>query len=194
MIFGCNQTLQDTSTSTPPDLKYYPAFSTFRQNPLQRLVALVGHRLPLNWIGKRVAGWLRSLLKATSTQPVDTDALGLRMRLHLTDNACERRLMVAPQFFEPGDLAELKSIITPGFRFIDIGANVGTYSLFVARHSGAEAKILAIEPHPTMSSRLQENAALNCFDITTVRTAVSDFTGTSGSRCKCNMMFGRPSE
>jgi FkbM family methyltransferase len=45
--------------------------------------------------------------------------------------------------------------------FVDIGANVGLFSLFVASQAGANAKILAIEPEPENVRRLRFNVAAN---------------------------------
>lgn len=152
-------------------------FLTYAPSPLQRFCVAIGGRLPHGWLGKRVSGWLRALLQATSGAPVDMEVLGVRMRLNLKDNSCERRLMVTPQFFDPDELAALKSRLHRGFSFVDVGANVGAYSLFVARHC-AHAHVLAVEPHPAILSRLKENIALNGFDIPVEAAAVSDFLGT----------------
>jgi FkbM family methyltransferase len=45
--------------------------------------------------------------------------------------------------------------------FIDVGANVGLFSLFVAAQSDSHARILAIEPEPGNFARLQFNLAAN---------------------------------
>lgn len=47
------------------------------------------------------------------------------------------------------------------FVFVDIGANVGLFSLFVAARAGANARILAIEPEPGNMARLAFNAGAN---------------------------------
>jgi FkbM family methyltransferase len=44
---------------------------------------------------------------------------------------------------------------------IDIGANVGLISLFVASRTGSQARILAIEPEPGNFARLSFNLAAN---------------------------------
>ena len=43
--------------------------------------------------------------------------------------------------------------------FVDVGANVGTYALALARHVGASGKVIAIEPHPVTHARLAFNNA-----------------------------------
>jgi FkbM family methyltransferase len=152
-------------------------FGTYRPNRFQDLARDIGRRLPRSWSGKRISAWLRSILKSTAHQPIDVMVLGHRMRLHMGDNACERRLMVTPQFFDPEELAILRSAIRPGFQFIDLGANVGTYSLLVAHRAGPGARVLAIEPQAVILERLRENIALNNLDIMVAPVAVSDHEG-----------------
>lgn len=153
------------------------AFGTFPVTRAQQCLSSIGRRLPRNRVGKRVSGWLRALAQGTATGPVDMVVLGVRMRLYLNNNACERRLLVTPHFFDPHDLEILASHIGADFSFIDLGANVGLYSLFVARWAGAGAKILAVEPHPIAVQRLRDNIALNDFNISVAPTAVAERDG-----------------
>jgi FkbM family methyltransferase len=159
-----------TSATTQP-------FGTYPPNRLQSALRDVGQRLPNNWPGLRFSGWLRSLLKRTSRRPIDVTVLGQRMRLRLADNACERRLMVTPQFFDPIELDVLRSVVRDNFHFVDLGANVGTYSIFVGTLAGPDARILAVEPQQSLLPRLRENIALNNLDIRVAPVAVGDRDG-----------------
>ncbi|MBU2581694.1 MAG: FkbM family methyltransferase [Alphaproteobacteria bacterium] len=154
-----------------------PPFRSYPPSRLQRIAITLGHRLPQNYAGQRAAGWIRRIVQATANAPVDVEVLGIRMRLRLNDNSCERRLMVTPHFFEPASLHALGQQFRPGFRFVDVGANVGTYSLLAARAGGNNAKVLAIEPNPGLTKRLRENAALNGLDIIVEQVAASDRNG-----------------
>src|SRR5262249_59792142 len=76
--------------------------------------------------------------------------------------------------------AAIDKRITAGgtFTFIDIGANVGLYSLYVASRSGARARILAIEPQPGIVERLRFNVTINpSANITVLPIAVADRHG-----------------
>ena len=156
----------------------FEPFGTYPPNLLQDAVRNIGRRLPMNYPGMRFSGWLRYLLQSTTRKPIDVVVLGHRMRLRLADNACERRLMVTPQFFDPDELQILRSIMRPDFQFVDLGANVGTYSLFVGRHAGAGSRILAVEPQQSLVRRLQENITLNGLDVRVAPVAVGDREGT----------------
>ena len=47
--------------------------------------------------------------------------------------------------------------------FVDVGANVGTYALVLARHVGATGKVIAVEPHPVTHARLNFNSTASGF-------------------------------
>jgi FkbM family methyltransferase len=89
------------------------------------------------------------------------------MRLHPRRNGCEKGLLFTPQMYETTERAELTAEISKAaafgrpFVFIDVGANVGLFSLFVAAKAGSNSKILAIEPEPENLRRLRFNVAAN---------------------------------
>jgi FkbM family methyltransferase len=75
--------------------------------------------------------------------------------------------------WEPEEGALLSQSFKPGLRFLDVGANVGYFSLFVAqRCPGAE--IHAFEPHPLTSQVLALNAWSSGANITPHALALSD--------------------
>jgi FkbM family methyltransferase len=123
---------------------------------------------------------LRSLLSRVRTAPLDLEVLGQRMRLHPGNNACEKRLIVTPQFFDPDELAFLKTRIKPGFIFVDIGSNVGTYTVFTALRGGPSARVIAIDPNEIVLERLRFNVAANGLEnVRVLQTALGDSEGTA---------------
>ncbi len=145
-----------------------------------RAVMGLTRRLPRNAIGRRAASLARSLGSRAFGGAVDVDVLGARMRLHTRGNACEKRLLFTPHFFDPEDLKFLEPEIGPGFVFIDVGANVGAYALFVAARAGADATVIAIEPHPVARARLAFNVASSGHRSTRILPiALSDRCGTT---------------
>lgn len=62
----------------------------------------------------------------------------------------------------------------PGSVFVDVGANIGVYTLWAAE-SGAQ--VIAIEPDRDAFSALQENLALNDYNVTLMPVALSDRPG-----------------
>ena len=154
-------------------------FGCYEPTPLQSYLIAIGRRLPRNWAGRRIASLIRSFLKRYSGRPIDVIRLGSRMRLYPRSNSSEKRLMATPQFFDAVEMALLETRLTPDFVFLDVGANAGAYSLFVANRVGRAGRIIAVEPHPTALARLQCNLALNGIDwATVVPAALSDHNGT----------------
>lgn len=60
---------------------------------------------------------------------------------------------------------------------IDVGANIGVLSVFLARRF-PEKRVFAVEPSPTTASALRRNVLLNqCSNIQIIQSAVSDKAG-----------------
>ena len=131
------------------------------------------------WPARRATALLRALgMRALKGQPVDIESFGARMRLYPHDNLCEKRLLFSPQHFDARELSFLASRMKPDIVFIDVGANVGGYCLFVAAQSGPRARILAIEPQPDIHARLVFNIRQNAFaTIKTLECALADHDG-----------------
>src|SRR5262245_5691694 len=133
-----------------------------------RWVLALTRRLPANWLGLRLSMPLRRLaIDWLGDRSVDTMVWGMRARLYPQRNACEKYALFTPQLFDPAERALLaaaldRKLAADGtFAFVDIGANVGLYSLFVAARGGARARVLAIEPQPGIVDRLKFNVAAN---------------------------------
>jgi FkbM family methyltransferase len=130
-------------------------------------------------LGRKIAYALRRIgLRALDGAPVDIESLGARMRLYPDGNVCEKRVLFTPQYFDPVEREMLLKRLRDGFTFIDIGANIGAYSLFVAAHAGRNARILAVEPQPDVFARLAFNIAQNPFGtVKAVACALADKVG-----------------
>jgi len=71
------------------------------------------------------------------------------------------------------ELDFLRAHAPAGGSFVDVGANVGTYALPLARHVGEKGKVIAIEPHPVTHARLKFNRAASGFDQVTLVAAAA---------------------
>lgn len=145
------------------------SYGAFSPNWLDKGVIAVTSRLPNNWLGLRLAIGLRRIVSTRlgADGALDVERWGLRLRLHPRRNGCEKNLLFTPQMYEVIEREELAADIDRAKRsqrdyvFVDIGANVGLFSLFVASYAGRSAKILAIEPAPDALHRLRFNLAAN---------------------------------
>jgi FkbM family methyltransferase len=160
-------------------------FGALRPGWLDRTVIAATSALPDNWLGLRLAILLRrivtSRLARTTTPALDVERWGLAMRLHPLDNGCEKNLLFTPKMYEPAELAELARDIAQArgrpFVFVDIGANVGLFSLFVAAKA-PNARIVAVEPEPGNMARLTFNVGANdALPIRPLALALGDAEG-----------------
>ena len=62
---------------------------------------------------------------------------------------------------EPGVRESLERLLRPGDVFVDIGANVGFYSVVAGRLVGERGRVIAIEPIPSTAEVLRTNLMLN---------------------------------
>jgi len=68
--------------------------------------------------------------------------------------------------------------ITKRMKVVDIGANIGVYTVLAAEKVGERGRVIAIEPEPKNYKLLLENIKLNKFqNVTPVNTALSDHQG-----------------
>jgi len=65
--------------------------------------------------------------------------------------------------FEKEEIKYVISELKEGDFFIDIGTNIGLFSLFASKIIGDKGKIICFEPSPSTFSRLVENVQLNDF-------------------------------
>jgi FkbM family methyltransferase len=113
-------------------------------------------------------GWLRDL--ECAVRP------GLRMRLDYGDMLQEELLLGRDH--EPLTLALLERLLAPGDCFVDVGTNVGFFSLIAAARVGPSGRVVSIEPNPVALAKLRANFALNpALRTEIVPAAVSDAVG-----------------
>jgi FkbM family methyltransferase len=163
-------------------------FAPYGARPPDRFVRgalAVTRNLPANWFGLRISMPFRRLaIDSLGGRPVDTTVWNARARLYPARNIVEKNALFTPQIFDALERNVLAgavagcSAVGGTFTFVDIGANVGLYSLFVAACGGAQARVLAIEPQPGIVERLRFNVQANPgFNIVVRPVAVSDHDG-----------------
>lgn len=105
-------------------------------------------------------GRLASAFNGLAVWRMSQRVWGLRLRAVTFDRtlylALHRLgLMGAPE------RATLSRLALPGMTVLDIGANLGLYSAFLARSVGPQGRVIAFEPDPDLFSLLRENCAAN---------------------------------
>jgi len=135
--------------------------------------------------GRMMISRARKKALAGQTGPFDVEIYsGLKARLYPTQNRCEKRAFAGVHIWDRVERNTLKDAIEacsyPRFIFLDVGANVGLYSIFATYYGRASRQnmhILAVEPGLETCARLEANIAANAADIQIVRAAVSDTPG-----------------
>jgi FkbM family methyltransferase len=133
---------------------------------LTRTLTYIWHH-PANR-GRRVAAIARAMgwqfYKRATHRYVDIDYAGLTLRCHPDSTAASAVLYCNgnPDYDEMGFM---RRYLRAGDHFLDVGANVGTYTLLAKSLVGA-GRVIAIEPDARAFARLSENITLN--GLTTV--------------------------
>lgn len=102
---------------------------------------------------------------------------GARFRLY--NNAVSSQMFYnATQWHGTADIHFLKQLLRPGETFVDIGANVGSHTIAIAKHFECGVQVHAFEAHPRTLQYLQENVALNALDCVRIyNVALGDKAG-----------------
>ncbi|MBL8349608.1 MAG: FkbM family methyltransferase [Burkholderiaceae bacterium] len=81
--------------------------------------------------------------------------------------------------WEPHITRMVVDLLRPGDVFVDVGANIGYYTLLASRIVGPTGKVVAVEAAPWIHAVLERHVALNGLgNVRTVNRAATDKTGT----------------
>jgi FkbM family methyltransferase len=85
-------------------------------------------------------------------------------------------LINSMNIYDYNNMSFIKQLLSSEKVFIDVGANIGAYTLLASEISGVQ--VISIEPHPTTFKSLQKNILLNnCKNINCLNFAVSNLNG-----------------
>ncbi|KSV62463.1 hypothetical protein N185_08605 [Sinorhizobium sp. GW3] len=85
-------------------------------------------------------------------------------------------LSIANAWYEPEEVALVQSKVKPGQTFVDVGANVGFFSLLASHLVGPKGKVFTFEPVPETLSYLNKSISKNafCSNVTVIEAIVTD--------------------
>jgi FkbM family methyltransferase len=92
-------------------------------------------------------------------------AHGLPFWVDLRDTVISFEIL-ARGVYEPEETALFQKLIRPGDRVVDVGANIGYYTVLFASLAGTSGRVLALEPDPENATLLQRNVRLSGFEPT----------------------------
>ena len=147
-----------------------PPFGAFAPSSAQAAIIALAQRSAL----KRGAfrPMLSRLVNLLRAGPVDVAYQGVPFRFYHQASATERGALFNPDY-NLEELAFLRAQTPLGGVFVDIGANVGTYAMVLARHVGANGAVIAVEPHPVTHARLAFNRATSGYAHVTLVAAAA---------------------
>lgn len=69
--------------------------------------------------------------------------------------------IISSKNYEKEIESKINEIVKPGMNVIDIGANMGYFTLILSHLVGSKGKVFAFEPNPTMNEILKKNCEIN---------------------------------
>jgi FkbM family methyltransferase len=166
-----------------------PPFGRLRLPPSVEFLRSTANKMQDGAVSRRLLSVVRRLCMAGRSDPFDVDVFnGGRVRLYPRTNRCEKRVFLGVNSWDALERAEIAREMRSApsdrpFTFVDGGANVGLYSLFVlgeARRLGRECRIVAVEPDEQNLGRLRFNMeASDARAVSIMPFALGEQPGTS---------------
>jgi FkbM family methyltransferase len=87
--------------------------------------------------------------------------MGFDLWLNLCDTAVSWSIIADE--FEAAEITLVESLVRAGATCLDIGANIGLFSMLMGRCVGRSGRVIGFEPHPLLVSFARKSAAQNNF-------------------------------
>jgi FkbM family methyltransferase len=143
-------------------------------NVSTRFVRSLTRRIPRIKGAHRLARFLSRATPIGSDVLTQENVLSFRMILAPFDHV-DRQLFFSPQLYDRWEISVIRNVVRAGDTALDVGANIGFYSMVFSELVGETGKVLAIEAAPDTYQRLLQNIELNHFrNIIPVNLGVSD--------------------
>ena len=145
-------------------------------NALQRRLIDLARNSPLRR-GVFRATVSRLIFLLGGGRPLDIGFRDVVFRLEGGRNLIEYGILLN-RAYNAEDIDFLLGAVSEGGVYVDIGCNIGLYSLPLARAAGPRGRCVSIDANPLMIVRLERNAALSGLsNVTAIASAVGDRDG-----------------
>jgi FkbM family methyltransferase len=139
----------------------HPSYNVYEMKKIPELLVIAAQSMPRNWLGQQLAQIIRKLVMSFTGLPMLCRVDDLTFLFYLHDNNSEKKYLLIPWRFDLTERELLVESMPDDGIFIDVGANVGIYSLYIARRLGRHGRVLSLEPNPAAYNRLVKNIELN---------------------------------
>lgn len=150
-------------------------------NPLLKLFFRLASLIGIGAVRGRLVSIIFSIqrrLYPASGPAIETVKVDDNMRVSVNLHEWEGRNLFFGVAFEPVEVSLVEKFVRPGGVFIDVGANLGFYSLWASRLIGANGMVHAFEPASNSFKLLQSNIRRNKMtNIVANKVALSDREG-----------------
>ena len=141
---------------------------------IKKILRFLGHHVPdiryLRAIPNRI---LKPLHKAAGLGGGVVEVMGFKMRLN-PQECVDGWLWFSPHLYDRVEIDFLLKVFPPEGVFLDVGANIGFWSLRFA-HANPSARVFTIEANPVTFQVLNENIKINHFEnVMSIQVGVSD--------------------
>jgi len=100
----------------------------------------------------------------------------MKICISSTDEVCGQ--LRTAKVYEPGVTSVIQRALKPGMTFVDIGANIGYFSVMASKIVGDQGRVIGVEPYAYNIKMLQKNISLNgCLNVEVLPFALTDKKG-----------------
>lgn len=146
-----------------PNPEEWPGHSARAGEPLPAVVS--SYLDSLEFVRRRLGK------AAPSTLPETAELDGFRILAHRDDLAVGKTVLAGS--YEPEVAAVFRDVLRPGMAVIDIGANIGFFTMLAASLVGPSGAVLALEPNPANARMAEASRRLNGFNHVTILQAAA---------------------
>ncbi len=119
------------------------------------------HEEDAGLLRKLLAPLVRKISVKMCRLPMDITVGGVSLRCNFYDNYSEKKFVFTPWRYDLAERKLLRSELPEDGVFVDIGANIGLYTIAAAKSLGPRGRVLSFEPNPHTMKRLKLNLDAN---------------------------------
>jgi FkbM family methyltransferase len=130
-------------------------------------------------IRRHYAKWSLQCLYAAGIRTVSHDLAGGGKMILDTNNELAQRIR-CEESFEPAVRQEVQRIASQGINVIDVGANIGYFTILASRLIGSDKRVFSFEPQARVVKQLRRNIEFNALgNVEVFQFALSDTRGVA---------------